>query len=225
MRGSHPGSFEVAHELGGVGPTEWGTTHEGDAGVYDLVFVVHMERFPKGANPAASSYDQHRAGRYEMLEESFESIERETRLQLGGILSAGGFDPARDIAAIAVNRWPHGYANWSSPLSGGGADAERAHRLALHEVPADEYDFRQMRWTQGAAIGVAASGLVLSYLLIVFYVTPYQEARGVPMEGGRLSWRTGEALLALGWAALYVPCGFVACWMIGRSYGSAGRRR
>jgi spermidine dehydrogenase len=25
-------------------------------------------------------------------------------------LTAGGFDPARDIIAIAVNRWPHGYA-------------------------------------------------------------------------------------------------------------------
>jgi len=30
----------------------------------------------------------------------------ETWLVLGG----GGFDPGRDIVAIAVNRWPHGYA-------------------------------------------------------------------------------------------------------------------
>jgi spermidine dehydrogenase len=26
------------------------------------------------------------------------------------MLGAGGFDPARDIQAITVNRWPHGYA-------------------------------------------------------------------------------------------------------------------
>ena len=26
------------------------------------------------------------------------------------ILGAGGFDPARDIVDITVNRWPHGYA-------------------------------------------------------------------------------------------------------------------
>jgi sodium/pantothenate symporter len=58
---------------------------------------------------------------------------------------------------------------WVSRL-GNPTQVERAHRLALHEVPADEYDFRQMRWTQAAAIGVAVSGLVLSYLLIVFYV-------------------------------------------------------
>jgi len=26
------------------------------------------------------------------------------------MLADGGFDPARDIKAITVNRWPHGYA-------------------------------------------------------------------------------------------------------------------
>ena len=26
------------------------------------------------------------------------------------MLGPGGFDPARDIAAITVNRWPHGYS-------------------------------------------------------------------------------------------------------------------
>jgi spermidine dehydrogenase len=29
---------------------------------------------------------------------------------MGGALAGGGFDAERDIAAITVNRWPHGYA-------------------------------------------------------------------------------------------------------------------
>jgi spermidine dehydrogenase len=37
-------------------------------------------------------------------------MEREIRTQLAGTLSGGGFDPARDIAAITVNRWAHGYS-------------------------------------------------------------------------------------------------------------------
>jgi spermidine dehydrogenase len=45
-----------------------------------------------------------------MLSTSYESIERDTRTQLAGMLAGGGFDPRRDIAAITVNRWPHGYA-------------------------------------------------------------------------------------------------------------------
>ncbi len=76
----------------------------------DEPIVVHMERFPKGDNPNASAADQLRAGRHEMFSSSYNSIERETRAQLAGMLSPGGFDPAKDIAAITVNRWGHGYA-------------------------------------------------------------------------------------------------------------------
>lgn len=54
--------------------------------------------------------DQQRAGRYELLNTSFEDFERNIRSQLNQLLGAGGFDAARDIEAIAVNRWPHGYA-------------------------------------------------------------------------------------------------------------------
>lgn len=32
------------------------------------------------------------------------------RSHLGGMLGAGGFDPAEDIVGLTVNRWPHGYA-------------------------------------------------------------------------------------------------------------------
>jgi spermidine dehydrogenase len=45
-----------------------------------------------------------------LLATSFETFERNIRDQLARTLGAGGFDPARDIAAITVNRWPHGYA-------------------------------------------------------------------------------------------------------------------
>ena len=41
---------------------------------------------------------------------TFETFERNLRDQLGRVLGGGGFDPARDILAITVNRWPHGYA-------------------------------------------------------------------------------------------------------------------
>ena len=37
-------------------------------------------------------------------------MERNIRDQLARMLGPGGFDPARDISAITVNRWPHGYA-------------------------------------------------------------------------------------------------------------------
>jgi spermidine dehydrogenase len=32
------------------------------------------------------------------------------------MLGEGGFDPAKDILGITVNRWAHGYARWYNPL-------------------------------------------------------------------------------------------------------------
>lgn len=53
---------------------------------------------------------QYRLGREDLLSTSFETYERKIRDQLGRVLGDGGFDPARDIIAISVNRWPHGYS-------------------------------------------------------------------------------------------------------------------
>jgi|HubBroStandDraft_1064217.scaffolds.fasta_scaffold00144_7 spermidine dehydrogenase len=70
--------------------------------------VVHMMKTP--CKPGRPSREQHTAGRIELYNTTFETMERRIREQLARTLGAGGFDPARDIAAITVNRWPHGYA-------------------------------------------------------------------------------------------------------------------
>ena len=70
--------------------------------------VVHMMRTP--CLPGHPAREQHRAGRRELLATTFETFERNVREQLTRMLGAGGFDSARDILAITVNRWPHGYA-------------------------------------------------------------------------------------------------------------------
>ena len=74
----------------------------------DEPVVIHMMRTP--CSPGLPARDQHRAGRASLLATSFETFERNIREQLARMLGPGGFDPARDIAAITVNRWPHGYA-------------------------------------------------------------------------------------------------------------------
>ena len=44
------------------------------------------------------------------METSFAQFEGHVRDQLDAALKGGGFDAGRDIKAITVNRWPHGYA-------------------------------------------------------------------------------------------------------------------
>jgi spermidine dehydrogenase len=53
---------------------------------------------------------QYRAGRAELLRTPFATFERNVRDQLGRMLGSAGFDPARDIEGLTVNRWAHGYA-------------------------------------------------------------------------------------------------------------------
>jgi spermidine dehydrogenase len=70
--------------------------------------VLHLEKVP--CKPGLPAREQQIAGREELYRTRFETYERNIRDQLGRILSPGGFDPANDIQAITVNRWPHGYA-------------------------------------------------------------------------------------------------------------------
>ncbi|MBW2236635.1 MAG: NAD(P)-binding protein [Deltaproteobacteria bacterium] len=94
----------------------------------DDPIVLHMSRTM--VHPGLKPRDQSRVGRSRMLATSFETIEREIRIHLGGMLGAGGFDPARDIEGIAVNRWPHGYAFHPNPLF----DPEYGPGEAPHEI-------------------------------------------------------------------------------------------
>jgi spermidine dehydrogenase len=70
--------------------------------------VLFMLRTP--CRPGLPMRDQFRAGRMELMDTPFSKFERNVRDQLGRMLGGSGFDPARDILGITVNRWAHGYA-------------------------------------------------------------------------------------------------------------------
>jgi spermidine dehydrogenase len=100
--------------------TNVGLNWKVDVGAYRSVenpaepILLHMSRTP--CQPGLPEHDQNKAGRAELLATTFETFERNIREQLGRTLAQGGFDPARDIEAITVNRWPHGYAPEYNPL-------------------------------------------------------------------------------------------------------------
>lgn len=70
--------------------------------------LLHLLRTP--CKPGLPCKDQYRAGRWELLSTPFDAFELNIRRELGRMLAGGGFDPTRDVEAITVNRWPHGYA-------------------------------------------------------------------------------------------------------------------
>jgi spermidine dehydrogenase len=76
--------------------------------------LLAMVRTP--CRPGLTEHEQNKVGRAELLATPFETFEREIRDQLRRMLGGTSFDPARDIRAIVVNRWPHGYAPENNPL-------------------------------------------------------------------------------------------------------------
>lgn len=70
--------------------------------------VLFMLRTP--CKPGLPRREQYRMGRFELISTPFSTFESNIREQLNRALAPAGFDSARDIAAITVNRWAHGYA-------------------------------------------------------------------------------------------------------------------
>lgn len=61
-------------------------------------------------NGSQTARDLLRQGRYKLYSTTFEDYEKTIREQLTGMFGATGFDADRDIEAITINRWSHGYA-------------------------------------------------------------------------------------------------------------------
>ncbi len=130
------------------------------SGPEDLI-VLHAVRTP--CYPGQSARVQHRAGQNELLRTSFADFERETRSQLARALGPGGFDPARDILGITVNRWPHGYSFeynslWDPPFAPGEAPHEIGRRqfgrIHIANADAGAYAYTQAAMDQAQrAIG------------------------------------------------------------------------
>ena len=90
-------------------------------------------------------------GRVELLTTTLQTMERNCREQLARAVSPGGIDPANDITAITVNRWPHGYAYeynslWDKFwLEGGETPCEVARkpfgRIAIANADAGAYAY------------------------------------------------------------------------------------
>jgi spermidine dehydrogenase len=90
---------------------------------------LHLFHTPTLPNQGLNMREQYRAGRARLYTMSFADFEREIRDELGRMLGPAGFEFDRDVAAITVNRWPHGYAYTPTPLFDD--PHQQAHTAAL----------------------------------------------------------------------------------------------
>ncbi len=72
--------------------------------------AITMVRVPIPDEKGMPPRDQFREGRGEIISLEFADFEAEVNAQLDGMFGPYGFDSKRDIAAITLNRWSHGYS-------------------------------------------------------------------------------------------------------------------
>lgn len=72
--------------------------------------VVHMVHVPVVDGLGHDVRAALRAARSTLLDTPFGGYEAAVKQDLSRMLGPGGFDPDRDLAALTVNRWSHGYA-------------------------------------------------------------------------------------------------------------------
>ena len=93
-----------------------GYRHPGDPSAPMCLHLVHV---PGAPNQGLDARTQFRIGQRKLFEMTFADFEARIRDELDRMLGAGGFSSARDIAAITVNRWPHGYGYVANSLFDG----------------------------------------------------------------------------------------------------------
>jgi spermidine dehydrogenase len=115
-------SWEAFDKLGVVGFRSPGAWWEGcsidepvSIGAYRFAdtprdpVLVHLGKVVLGGK-GGSAREQARVGRHMLASLTFAEAELQIRDLLSRALGGGGFDPARDIEAITLNRWSHGYS-------------------------------------------------------------------------------------------------------------------
>jgi spermidine dehydrogenase len=93
-----------------------GYRHPRDPGEPMALHLVHVAGAP---SQGLTARQQFKVGQAKLLQMPFSEFEARIRDELDRMLGAGGFSSRRDIAAITVNRWPHGYGYVENSLYDG----------------------------------------------------------------------------------------------------------
>ena len=135
-----------------------------------------------------------------------------------GIYSMPEYYPAVIGTAVSV------VVIWVISALGKVSREEKAYRLRLHQTPASEIDRVKTRNTLLAPLGLIIYGTAMPFLLIRYYVIPYQIGTGEILPDGSVNWSTAEALITLTVFMLHVPLALMTMKVIWDRYNPQSRK-
>jgi spermidine dehydrogenase len=117
--------------------------------------IIHGTYVPAVPDQGLVARQQHVLGRRRLYEMTWDDFENGIVDQMQGALAPGGFDAERDIAAITVNRWPHGYAyeynDYADPADyGPGKGPHIAGRAQIGRISIANSDASAFAYVNGA---------------------------------------------------------------------------
>ncbi len=101
---------------------------------------------------------------------------------------------------------------------------ENIYRLRLHRPPPGDIDLAKTKITLLAPLGLVVYGAGMPFLLLKYYVIPYQIGTGQISADGSVNWNTGEALITLTVFMLHVPLALMAMKVIWDRYDPRSKR-
>lgn len=102
--------------------------------------------------------------------------------------------------------------------------SERLYRLRLHRSPVENINRRKTQVTLLAPLGLLIYGTTMPFLLISYYVIPYQIGTGEILGDGSVNWDTAEAMMALSVSLLHIPLALMAMRVVWRRYNPSSAR-
>jgi sodium/pantothenate symporter len=101
---------------------------------------------------------------------------------------------------------------------------EKSYRMRLHRPPPCDIDRAKTIKTLLAPLGLIVYGTAMPFVLLKYYVIPYQIGTGEILPGGSVNWATGEALITLTVFMLHVPLALMAMKVIWDRYNPQTER-
>ncbi len=95
---------------------------------------------------------------------------------------------------------------------------EIEYREKLHRTPEIDADSKKTRVTLWAPRLLIVYGCLMPLLLIKYYVIPYQTGVGELLADGSVDLSTGESILAMMTAPVYITLGLIVGWVVRKRY-------
>ncbi|MBT5153013.1 MAG: sodium:solute symporter family protein [Gammaproteobacteria bacterium] len=97
-------------------------------------------------------------------------------------------------------------------------EQEAAYRVKLHITPEEDCDAKKTRTTMIAPFALLIYGCSMPFIVVNYYIKPYQRGSGEILADGSMNWQTGEAWFSLAPAVVFISLGILAGIVIKRSY-------